>query len=136
MKDDNARLRAAIDKLRVPIYIKDPQGRYVYANDLACELLECSRTDVLGRSDSELFPPDLADAMQAHDRRAMAGREPVIAEERFRLPGHPEMTWGLSIKQPLFEEDGRPDGVAGLTIDITDVLIQIHSPFKVHPGPD
>ncbi len=119
MKDDNARLRAAIDKLRVPIYIKDPQGRYVYANDLACELLECSRTDVLGRSDSELFPPDLADAMQAHDRRAMAGREPVIAEERFRLPGHPEMTWGLSIKQPLFEEDGRPDGVAGLTIDIT-----------------
>ena len=69
MKDDNARLRAAIDKLRVPIYIKDPRGRYVYANDLACELLERLRSDVLGRSDSELFPPDLADAMQAHDRR-------------------------------------------------------------------
>ena len=50
MKDDNARLRAAIDKLRVPIYIKDPRGRYVYANDLACELLERLRSDVLGRS--------------------------------------------------------------------------------------
>ena len=43
MKDDNARLRAAIDKLRVPIYIKDPQGRYLYANELACELLERAR---------------------------------------------------------------------------------------------
>jgi diguanylate cyclase (GGDEF)-like protein/PAS domain S-box-containing protein len=119
MKDDNARLRAAIDKLRVPIYIKDPQGRYLYANELACELLERARADILGRTDAELFPPELARAMQAHDQRALTGREPVIVEECVRLAGRPEMNWGLSIKQPLFDEDGAPDGVAGLTIDIT-----------------
>ncbi len=118
-KDDNARLRAAIDKLRVPIYIKDPQGRYLYVNDFACELLERPREDVLGRADGELFPPELARAMLEHDRRAIVGRGPVIAEEVLNLPAHPEMAWGLSVKQPLFDEHGRPDGVAGLTIDIT-----------------
>ena len=119
MKDDNARLRAAIDKLRVPIYIKDPQGRYLYANELACELLERAPADILGRTDAELFPPELTRAMQAHDQRALTGREPVIVEECVRLAARPEMNWGLSIKQPLFDEDGAPDGVAGLTIDIT-----------------
>ena len=112
MKDDNARLRAAIDKLRVPIYIKDPQGRYLYANELACELLERAPADILGRTDAELFPPELTRAMQAHDQRALTGREPVIVEECVRLAARPEMNWGLSIKQPLFDEDGAPDGVA------------------------
>lgn len=85
MNDDNARLRAAIDTLRVPIYMKDADGRYVYANDLACSLLKRSRDDVVGRCDQDLFPPDQAEVLRRNDLQVIATAKAVVVEEYLRV---------------------------------------------------
>jgi diguanylate cyclase (GGDEF)-like protein/PAS domain S-box-containing protein len=119
MNDENARLRAAIDSLRVPIYTKGLDGRYVYANDLACGLVRRSRAEVIGKRDHDLFPSALADVMRQNDLHVISCGQPVIVEEFVSFPGASEPHCCLSIKQPLFDAAGQVDGVAGLTIDIS-----------------
>lgn len=120
MKEDNARLREAIDRLSVPIYMKDVDGRYVYANDFACELVGRPRSEVVTANDHELFPPELADVQRANDLRVIEGGEPIASEVYLRFPHSPELRCCLSFKQPLFDAHGEVEGVAGLTIDITE----------------
>ena len=118
MSDDSGRLRAAIDSLQACIYTKDADGRYTYANDLACALLNLRRDEVIGRCDHDLFPAELADAARANDLRVIESGEPIVAEEYFPFGDPADVRCCLTIKQPLFAADGRADGVAGITIDI------------------
>ncbi len=118
MNDDNARLRAAIDTLRVPIYMKDADGRYVYANDLACSLLKRSRDDVVGRCDQDLFPPDQAEVLRRNDLQVIATARAVVIEEYLSFPDAPVPRCCMNIKQPVVDAGGRPVGVIGLAIDI------------------
>ncbi|MBV2264731.1 MAG: EAL domain-containing protein [Thauera sp.] len=118
MNDDNARLRAAIDTLRVPIYMKDADGRYVYANDLACSLLKRSRDEVVGHRDHDLFPPEQAEVLRRNDLQVVATAKPVVVEEYLSFPDAPVPRCCMNIKQPVVDAAGRPVGVIGLAIDI------------------
>src|SRR5262249_36663622 len=52
-------------------WIKDAQGRYVYANDDALRAFGVPREALYGRSDEEVFPPDTAAEFRGHDQQAL-----------------------------------------------------------------
>jgi PAS domain S-box-containing protein len=51
-------------------WIKDADGRYVYANEAAEKAFRTPRTELYGRSDQEVFPQETAARFAANDRQA------------------------------------------------------------------
>lgn len=97
----------------VATYIKDADGRYTLANPIACRYLGAIG-DVVGRTDHELLPPEMASALRANDREVIHRGVPVVSEEqvgRWRF---------LSSKFPLPDENGNLTQLAGMSVDITE----------------
>src|SRR6202022_4511700 len=53
-------------------WIKDLQGRYVYANDAAVRAFRTPGPELFGRTDEEVFPPATAAHFKQNDQRALA----------------------------------------------------------------
>ena len=102
-------------------WIKDAQGRYVFANDAAARAFGLPPDQLHGRTDGEVFPPDTAASFREHDRRAMEAGTGIEFVETLE---HPDGTVHHSLvnKFPIPGPDGGDVLVGGMAIDITDRL--------------
>jgi len=102
-----------------PIYAKDVDGRFFYANSAVLAIIGKSADDVLGHTELE-FHSDLeqAAAVMANDRRIMQTGIPEIVEETWDAAGLGARTY-RSTKKPLYHDDGSLIGIMGLSADIT-----------------
>jgi PAS domain S-box-containing protein len=111
------RFRALANNARAAIFVKDLDGRYTIANPVTCEVLGQSGS-IVGRTDHELLPPEIADALRQRDLEVISSRRPIEVEEVIRRAGSER--WFLSVKFPMIGNAGEPEGVCGVAIDITD----------------
>jgi PAS domain S-box-containing protein len=100
-------------------WIKDEQGRYVYANDTALKAFRTCRDDLYGKLDEELFPPDVAEQFRENDRRALASESGIQTIETLE---HEDGLVHHSIvsKFPIPGGDEQAALVGGMAVDITD----------------
>lgn len=111
-------LQAIFDNASAAMYIKDPQGHYLSINRHLEQMLQKSRAQVVGRTDFELLPGDLAQLMHAHDQAAMAARGPVQFEETVLCHGIARTY--LSVRFPLFDAEEHLYALCGMCTDITE----------------
>jgi PAS domain S-box-containing protein len=100
-------------------WIKDSQGRYIYANDDAVRAFGVPREALYGRTDEEVFPPGTAAEFRGHDRRAL---ESGVGLRVIETLEHPDGTVHHSLvsKFPIPSPEGGEVLVGGMAIDITD----------------
>jgi PAS domain S-box-containing protein len=111
-------LTAVADGTDDIIYAKDLEGRYHLANRAAARLAGRPVEDMLGRTDDEFYPPDLAAACRASDAQILASGTPLTIEEQATVDGGARTF--LSTKGPLRDERGRVTGIFGISRDITE----------------
>jgi PAS domain S-box-containing protein len=98
------------------VFTKDLQGRYTFINSAGARYLGLPVEQILGRTDSELMPPEEARRTQELDRRALFAVHPVSAEMSERMAGV-EREW-RSTKGQLRRPDGTVVGMYGLARDV------------------
>lgn len=100
-------------------YVKDTQSRFLAANQALAEMLGFrSPEELLGRTDRDFFPRDLAEQYIAEDARVLAAGRPV-ANQAWLVPDYRgELKWYLSSKIPLSGDGGRTIGLAGVLRDV------------------
>ena len=100
-------------------WIKDPEGRYVYANDAAERAFRTPRPELYGKTDDDVFPPETAAQFREHDRQALASGAGVQVIETLE---HEDGVLRHSIvsKFPIPSPDGEGVLVGGMAIDVTD----------------
>ncbi|GAB3196134.1 hypothetical protein GCM10027062_04700 [Nocardioides hungaricus] len=110
-------LEDVADNVGALIYLKRADGRYLFANRHYEELLRQPRGVIVGKTDPDLWPKDIADVYAANDRAVFAVGHPMEFEE----PIPTEDGWGmwLSLKFPIFDGDGAVYGVGGISTDIS-----------------
>ena len=74
-------LQSVMDNTNALIYVKDSDGRYLVVNRKWCELLQQSEHTVIGRTDSEIFPPDLAARFKQERRESSSDDGTASSEE-------------------------------------------------------
>lgn len=79
-------LLALLDEIPDLIWLKDRAGVCRLCNRLAAAVLGRPRTEILGRNDHQLLPPDLADRLCAEDQRLLDGGEPPAHGNQPELP--------------------------------------------------
>lgn len=101
----------------VVFFVKDAGGRYTHANQTLVRRLGLKqRSDVIGKSVTELFPQTMGGSYAAQDKRVLAGEiiENQLEVHIFanRVPG-----WCLTCKRPLLVR-GKVCGVIGISRDL------------------
>ncbi len=102
-------------------WIKDLEGRYVFANDAALAAFNRSRDTVYGKRDPDIFPPSEARQFAENDRKALDSPTGVQAIETLQHPDG-RVHHSLVSKFPIPGAEGRTAFVGGIAIDITDHL--------------
>lgn len=119
LRESNQRLRAALDAVEGVNFIKSTDGQYQHMNDECKDLLGLDTdADVVGLTDEDLFPEAVAEQYRADDRRVLEEGEPIEHEEDIPTPRGSRTH--LTTKSPLFDAEGEPIGVFGVTVDITE----------------
>ena len=117
----NRFLDSVIENIPDMIFVKEAADlRFVRVNRAEEELLGYSRGDFLGKNDYDFFPKEQADFFTAKDREVLAsGGVEDIPEEPIHTRNKGERLLHTK-KIPIFDEDGRPQYLLGISQDVTE----------------
>ena len=112
-------LRTLIDTLPGRVWLKDTGSRYRAVNQAAADTCGLSADELIGKSDMEVRPRALADAVRADDLAVMTARRRKTVEALQDGPGG-EAAWMETFTAPVFDEDGSVLGTVGFARDISE----------------
>lgn len=113
------RFKTVIDTMSAAVFLKDTDGKYLLINRACRELFGVDEDeDILGRSDDDLFPPDVAEAARSDDRRVIENGDAIEIEET--VPTSAGNSVRLTRKSPVYDDDGEITALCGVSTDITD----------------
>ncbi len=110
-------LEAIVTTSEDAIYAKDLEGRYILANRSFARLVGHSPEHAEGKTDVELFPPELAQQLAHNDRQILEALHPITYEEEIK--GLRGVHTHLTTKGPLKNADGQVIGLYGVSRDIS-----------------
>ncbi|WP_435358815.1 PAS domain-containing protein [Haloarchaeobius sp. DFWS5] len=109
-------LQAIAERTQDAIYIKDTSGCYEFINEAGAAFFDLSPTEVVGRTDSELF--DIDGDLLPVDRWVLEHEQSKTQEEHVVIDGREHVF--LSGKYPHYDDVGRLIGIVGVSKDMTD----------------
>ena len=119
LRNSQALYFSLVENLPQSVFRKDCDGRFVFASEKFCQGLHRAPEDIVGRTDADLFPPELAQAYRRDDLRVMETGKVLDQEEKHVTPDGRELFVHV-IKTPLRDAQGRSIGVQGVFWDITE----------------
>ena len=119
LQQSQVRLRAIIDNAPSVIYLKEPEGRLQLVNQEFETIFGLTSAEVVGKTDRELFPPEIAAAFAVNDRRVVETTRPLQTEEVV-LQADGKLHTYLSIKFPICDRPGKVVQIGGIATDITE----------------
>jgi two-component system, cell cycle sensor histidine kinase and response regulator CckA len=116
---EKTKYEALLNAIPDGAFMKDGQSRYVAVNAAMARLGGMTPADMLGRTDRELFAPDIADMFDAQDERVMRDGATLRVEHAVVDPDgvtrHTE-----TLRSPYHDSTGQVCGTAGVVRDITE----------------
>jgi PAS domain S-box-containing protein len=113
-------LRTLIDNLPDIIFIKDREGRFILSNIAHAQSVNLKADEIVDKTTSEIFPPDLAARSQAEEEQIIQSGQPLINSELIRVGKNGERQTLLSSKIPLRDKNGQITSLIGILRDITE----------------
>jgi len=113
-------LRLIFDSTPVMIWQKDQEGRYLQVNNAYCETVGLTEEAILGKTDYDLYPKEIADKYANHDRQILSsGQAELGIEERHKKP-FGEDGWSNTDKFIYCDNQENIAGTIGFALDITN----------------
>ena len=135
LRESEARLSAFLENAPTLNYIKDLDGKYLYANKAFLEGVEFPADPMMGKTANDFFPPEIANKYIQHDLEVIKSGETIINEESVPYSDGTTRTQ-LAIKFPIFNENGEISAIGGINTDITqrkkaeDALLENEKRFR------
>ena len=117
LRNSEERFKAFMNHSPAVAFLKDEQGRYIYVNPSIESVLNKPTQDWLGKTDRQLFPPDVARSLRRHDHKALQKGKVLEIEESTVSDAGVIRHW-LVFKFPV-HNTGRGRYVGGVALDIT-----------------
>ena len=115
------RFRLFLDHAPMPAFIRDEQGRHVYGNKPWAAQFERPLSELIGKTNWELFPKETAIVFEASDQAArLRGEVSGLLESGLAPDG--TRHWWKVFKFPLPGPDGET-WIGGLALDVTDLVL-------------
>ena len=114
-------LRTLVDNIPFRIYAKDRDSRFLFGNNRMARLAGVEAPpQLIGRTDFDFFPSDLAAKYFADEKQVMdSGQSLFDYEELVEDQDTGELGWTVTTKVLLRDEQGAVNGIVGIGYDVT-----------------
>ena len=105
------------------VYFKDVRSRFLWVSASLARSLNCTVSDVVGRTDAEFFDAEKARCYREAEVRIMTTGEPridCVVEHSWPDGNH---TWCLNVTMPMRDAYGEVVGIWGSNKDITEKIL-------------
>jgi len=114
-------LNSLLENLPVGVFAKDTEElRFIFWNQASSELMGYSASEVLGKTDYDLFPERQAALCIAQDREVLASGKPLDNPAELVQTIHRGHRIFNVRKMPIFDEVGKPRYLLVIAEDITE----------------
>ncbi|HOX04828.1 MAG TPA: PAS domain S-box protein [Planctomycetota bacterium] len=110
---------ALLSAIPTPVFFKDAEGRYLGCNQAFAEQMGVTAEQIKGKTVEELWPGEHAAVYHAKDLELMRNPRRQIYEFKVR-DRHGEDRNVIYAKDVFRDDAGRPAGIVGAYVDITD----------------
>jgi len=117
LQDSQSRYSSLVENLPVHVLRKDLDGKFTFANKSFCELLGKPLSAIVGKTDFDLYPAEMAEKYQQDDREVVATG--VLLECVEENKKGDETRYVQVIKSAVRDADGKVVGVQVVFWDVT-----------------
>lgn len=115
LQESQQQLETILNNSPDVICLKDIQGRYLMLNRQLERLTGLNKTEIVGSTDYDIFPKEIADQFQASDQAVLQVGE--CLEQEQVLPDNYTL---ITSKCPLYDPTGKAYAICCVSSDITD----------------
>jgi PAS domain S-box-containing protein len=120
IENERKMLHALIDNIPEFMYVKDIDSRFVVANPhLAHAVGVKSTEELLGKTDHDFYPPELANAFYEDEQNVIRTGKPLYNREEKGVDSEGNQIDILTTKVPIRDSEGQVIGIAGVGRDIS-----------------
>ena len=113
------RQNAILDNIPDMAWLKDKEGKFLAVNGPFARACRISREELLGKTDFDFWPQDLAQRYKDDDEQVMrTGKRKSIEETMVHTEGRD--VWIETIKSPIYDANGEVIGTTGIARDISE----------------
>jgi len=106
-----------VENLPVQMLRKDLDGRFTFANQSFCELIDKPLSEIVGKTDYDLYPPALAEKFRQDDRNVIESGEVFEDVEENKKDG--QASYVHVMKSAVHDAGGKIIGVQVIFWDVT-----------------
>ncbi len=121
LRESEVLYHSLVENLPQNIFRKDLAGRFTFANQQFCRMLGRTLEEIVGKTDYDFFPPELAAKYQQDDRQVIQTGQPYETVEEHQPLGRQKF-YVQVVKTPLLSTDGKT--VVGLQAIFWDITRQ------------
>ncbi len=115
----NIVMNALLSSYPAHILVKGTDFTYKIVNNACAQFHGHKPEEIIGKTDYDIFPKNIADEIREDDKKVLAGRV-IENRERPLYNAMGDTMWALSTKTPLKDDDGKVVGIFCISIDITN----------------
>ena len=114
----NTRLQTLIQAIPDIVYFKDTQGRNLIVNRSFERLANKEIEEIIGKTDEEIFPEELAKYCRESDESVKQSGETIKIEEKFSGENGNTVYFD-TVKVPIYDHHKKISGLVGVSRDVT-----------------
>jgi hypothetical protein len=118
LRTSKSKYRTLLENLPQKIFYKDRNSVYVSCNDNYAQDLKIKSDEIIGKTDYDFYPKELAEKYTADDKRIMESGKTEEIEEKYIQEGKEGIVH--TVKTPIKDEKGTVIGILGIFWDITE----------------
>jgi PAS domain S-box-containing protein len=119
LRESRSLFHSLVESMPQNVFSKDLNGRFIFANQNYCLTEGRSLDEILGKTDFDLHPPELARKYGMDDRYVIESGQ-VIERVEVHQPLGGSASYVQVVKAPIYDADNRVKGLLGFFWDVTD----------------
>ena len=119
LRDSEALYHSLVQSLPQNVFRKDRAGKVTFGNERYCETLKLPLSQLLGKTDFDLFPAELAAKYVQDDRKVLEEGTIFETVEAHHLPEGGTI-YVQVVKTPVYDAQGNIVGIQGIFWDVTE----------------
>ncbi len=120
LRESRSLFQSLVESIPQSVFSKDLDGRFTFVNHHYCVDNNESTAEIIGKTDFDLHPPDLAKQYHSDDRHVIETQQIIEREELHQPLTNEDASYVQVVKSPIYDAEEKVKGVLGIFWDITE----------------